>query len=98
MAMESRQHARGSCYTGKRVKTAVLFFSDAALLTDDRGVYRIEGLPSGRYFVGAVENNSGGERTLPRDGAGLVTAYHPAALSVRTPPLLASRPAVKLAR
>ena len=54
----------------------VLFFTDKAVLTDDRGVYRIEGLPSGKYVVGVVENHAGGDKTLPLDSAGLVTAYH----------------------
>lgn len=79
---EPATHARIVLYRQKG-QTPALFFTDAALFADDRGIYRIEGLPSGQYFVGAVENHSGGERTLPRDGAGLVTAYHPAATSVR---------------
>ena len=79
---EPATHARIVLYRQKG-ETPVLFFTDASLLTDDRGIYRVEGLPSGQYFVGAVENHAGGERTLPRDGAGLVTAYHPAATSVR---------------
>jgi hypothetical protein len=79
---EPATHARIVLYR-KKGQTPVLFFTDSASFTDDRGAYRIEGLPSGNYFVGAVENNSGGEKTLPRDGAGLITAYHPAALSVR---------------
>ena len=60
-------------------KTASLFVVAHAFRTDDRGVYRIEGLPSGQYFVGAVENHSGGGNTYPRNSPGLVTAYHPSA-------------------
>ncbi|HET6978334.1 MAG TPA: carboxypeptidase-like regulatory domain-containing protein [Pyrinomonadaceae bacterium] len=57
----------------------VLFFPEHPIFTDDRGIYRIEGLPAGQYIVGGTENNSGGANTLPRESAGLVTAYHPAA-------------------
>ncbi len=67
----------------QRGETPVLFFLNQTIFTDDRGVYRIEGLPSGQYIVGGIENNSGGGKTYPRDvSAGLVTAYHPAAPSV----------------
>lgn len=60
----------------------VLFFPNIWEFTDDRGIYRIEGLPSGEYFVGAVENNSGGRNQYPRDAAGLVTAFHPSAYNL----------------
>ena len=63
-------------------QTAVLFFTNTGFFTDDRGVYRIEGLPAGQYFVGAVENHAGGGKTYPRDAVGLVTAYHPDVTSV----------------
>lgn len=63
-------------------ETFVLFFPNNPIFTDDRGIYRIEGLPAAQYVVGGIENHAGGEKTLPRDGAGLVTAYHPAAPSV----------------
>ena len=53
----------------------LLYFTNKAVVTDDRGVYRIEGLPSGKYVVGVVENHAGGNKKLPRDSAGLVTAY-----------------------
>ena len=62
-------------------QTAALFFARNFGFADDRGVYRLEGLPPGQYFVGAIENHSGGN-ALPRDSAGLVTAYHPAAPNV----------------
>jgi uncharacterized protein (DUF2141 family) len=74
---EPATHAQIVLYRQKG-QTSVLFFFDHPVFTDDRGVYRIEGLPAGQYFVGAIENHSGGN-TMPRDAAGLVTAYHPAA-------------------
>jgi hypothetical protein len=63
-------------------QTPVLFFTGSPFYTDDRGVYRIEGLPSGEYYVGAVENHAGAGKTYPRDAIGLVTAYHPDVTSV----------------
>ena len=62
--------------------TPALFFARDWGFTDDRGVFRVEGLPPGEYFVGAVENNAGGSDFFPRDSAGLVTAYHPATTSI----------------
>ncbi len=60
-----------------------LVFTQRPRMTDDRGYYRIEGLPAGRYFVGAVENHSHGNNSSNNAG-GLVTAYHPAASSIRS--------------
>ncbi len=68
-------------YRRKR-NLAAPFFTDP-VTTDDRGAYRIEGIPPGDYFVGIVERHAGGEKLLPREGAGLAAAYHPAAKSVR---------------
>ena len=78
---EPATHAQIVLYRQKG-QTPTLFFLDTSLFTDDRGVYRIEGLPAGQYIVGAVENHSGGGKTLPRNAAGLVTAFHPAAPNV----------------
>ncbi|MGH9837341.1 MAG: hypothetical protein ACREEM_00980 [Blastocatellia bacterium] len=47
-------------------------FADAMMETDDRGVYRLYGLPAGRYLVGA-----GGERWVQRANGSLPTTYHP---------------------
>jgi hypothetical protein len=80
---EPATHARIVLYR-QRGQTRVLFFRAASLITDDRGIYRIEGLPAGQYFIGAVENHSGGDQTFPRNGSGLVTAYHPSATSIDT--------------
>lgn len=60
----------------------VLFVSFSSLFTDDRGVYRIEELPPGQYVVGAIENHISSEIGFPKDGGGLVTAFHPAASTV----------------
>ena len=77
---EPATHAKLVLYRQKD-QSSVLFFLENPLFTDDRGVYRIEGLPPGQYVVGAIENHSGNEKTFP-DGGGLVTAFHPAAANV----------------
>jgi hypothetical protein len=74
---EPATHAQLVLYRQKNQSSA-LFFLDHQVFTDDRGVYRIEGLPAGEYAVGAIENHAGG-RSRPIDAAGLVTAFHPAA-------------------
>ena len=78
---EPATQARIVLYRQKGQSAAPIFTENWAF-TDDRGVYRVEGLPPGDYFVGAVENHAGGVNVLPRDGTGLVTAFHPAALNV----------------
>lgn len=65
----------------QRGETVSLFFPPHAFKTNDQGVYRIEGLPAGQYFVGAVENHSGGN-VFPRESGALVTAFHPTATNV----------------
>src|SRR5690349_11398167 len=75
---EPATHAQIVLYRQKG-QTPVLFFLDHPVLTDDRGVYRIEGLPAGEYVVGAIENSRAGLNTLPHDAAKLVTAFYPAA-------------------
>lgn len=77
---EPATHAQLVLYRQKN-QTFALFFLDRQLFTDDRGVYRIEGLPAGQYVVGAIENHAGG-KTTPLDAPGLVTAFHPAATTV----------------
>lgn len=46
--------------------------ADAMMETDDRGVFRLYGLPAGRYLVGA-----GGERWVQRANGAPPTTYHP---------------------
>jgi hypothetical protein len=59
------------------------FFTDPAR-TDDRGAYRVEGLPPGEYVVGVIEKGSGGENLLPRtEGSGLASRYHPSAANAK---------------
>jgi len=75
---EPATHAQLVLYR-QRGPTPVLFFLNRpGVFTDDRGVYRIEGLPAGEYFVGAIENHSGDSKQ-PGNAAQLVTAFHPAA-------------------
>jgi hypothetical protein len=77
---EPATHAAVVLYR-KKGESFSLFFPDQLIRTDDRGVYRIEGLAAGQYVVGASENNTG-RNTFPRFATGVVTAYHPAASSV----------------
>ncbi|MET0647273.1 MAG: carboxypeptidase regulatory-like domain-containing protein [Pyrinomonadaceae bacterium] len=59
------------------------YFTDLAR-TDDRGSYRVEGLPPGEYVVGVIEKGAGGKDLLPRtEGVGLASRYHPAAASAK---------------
>ena len=59
------------------------------VLTDDRGVYRVPGLPPGQYIVGAAEQKWGVELTERDDPDGgnllnralLTTSYHGGAMS-----------------
>lgn len=63
--------------------TLTRFFTDHAR-TDDRGAYRVEGLPAGDYVVGVVERGAGSPKLLPRvEGTGIAARYHPAASSAR---------------
>src|SRR5262249_50686893 len=78
---EPATHAQIVLYRQKE-QTPVLFFLEHPVFTDDRGVYRIEGLPPGQYVVGAIENHSGGDKAMPRDATGLVTAFYPTAQNV----------------
>jgi hypothetical protein len=69
-------------YTRKRGELT-RFFTDPAR-TDDRGAYRVEGLPAGEYVVGVIERGAGGEKLLPRtEGSGLASRYHPSAVSAK---------------
>ena len=59
------------------------YFTDL-VRTDDRGSYRVEGLPPGEYVVGVIEKGAGGKDLLPRtEGVGLASRYHPAAASAK---------------
>jgi protocatechuate 3,4-dioxygenase beta subunit len=48
------------------------FGNDPVMHTDDRGVYRLYGLPAGRYIIGA-----GGERSSFRANPRLPATFHP---------------------
>jgi hypothetical protein len=78
---EPATHAQIVLYRQKG-QTPVLFFLGDPVFTDDRGVYRLEGLPAGQYIVGATENHTGGDKVFPREGGGFVTAFYPAAANV----------------
>lgn len=48
-----------------------------ALRTNDRGTYRVDGLPEGEYFVGVVDGRRKLKLNGPREMRGFVTAYYP---------------------
>src|SRR6185503_9062706 len=51
--------------------------------TNDRGMYRIDGVPDGEYVVGVSVGNSSGERIDPiLQKAGLPNAYYPGVTSI----------------
>ena len=55
----------------------VPFFTEAAS-TNDRGMYRIDGLPDGEYFVGVAAGRLPlGKARGSQDEAGIPTAYYP---------------------
>lgn len=84
--------ARIVLYKQKGDSFAPLFVGgpDSIIHTDDRGAYRVEGLPPGKYLVGAVENHSGADG-VRRDET-LVTAYHPAATDARHAEVISVEP------
>ena len=87
---EPATHAHLVLYRQKG-QTFELFFLDHPIFTDDRGVYRIEGLPAGQYVIGAVENHTEADKVFPHDG-GLVTAFHPAAANVSAATVVSVQP------
>jgi len=61
--------------------TVVPFFAEA-LPTNDRGMYRIEGLPDGEYFVGVVVGRIAAMKMRRLDDVGVPTAYYPGVVDV----------------
>jgi len=51
------------------------------ILTNDRGMYRIDGLPDGEYFVGVVDAKSR-LSTKAFEARGVVTAYYPSVTGI----------------
>lgn len=50
--------------------------------TNDRGMYRIDGLPEGEYFVGVVDSIRRVVAATSSDAASIVTAYYPGVGSI----------------
>lgn len=50
--------------------------------TNDRGMYRIDGLPDGEYFVGVVTGKFTGSKVNRVDEKGIPTAYYPAVVNL----------------
>lgn len=62
--------------------TVIPFFSDP-ILTNDRGMYRIDGLPDGEYFVGVVVGQHSAQPVeMLRRNASLPTAFYPGVRSL----------------
>ena len=60
----------------RSVGKAIVPFFPKETRTNDRGMYRIDGLPEGEYFVGAAVGKSL-ESNSPRDAKGIPSAYYP---------------------
>jgi protocatechuate 3,4-dioxygenase beta subunit len=63
----------------RRSGRTVAVSRESARATDDRGQYRIIGLPPGSYLVGALAR---GDLTSADDAQGYVSSYHPATTSL----------------
>jgi hypothetical protein len=50
--------------------------------TNDRGMYRVDGLPDGEYFVGVVDGKGKAGQVDFRDLRGFVTAFYPGVSSI----------------
>ncbi|HEU4432982.1 MAG TPA: carboxypeptidase-like regulatory domain-containing protein, partial [Pyrinomonadaceae bacterium] len=61
--------------------TVVPFFAEA-LPTNDRGMYRIDGLPDGEYFVGVVTGRIAAMKVSRLDDVGVATSYYPGVVDV----------------
>jgi hypothetical protein len=59
------------------------FFLLETVMTNDRGMYRIDGLPDGEFFVGLVIRKGMADVDLPRGLNGIPTAYYPGVKSIR---------------
>jgi hypothetical protein len=62
----------------RRKGGVVVPFFAAEASTNDRGMYRIDGLPDGEYFVGVAAGRLGSPKTrISQDEVGIPTAYYP---------------------
>ena len=61
--------------------TVMPFFS-AAVMTNDRGMYRIDGLPEGDYFVSLLAGRKSANTVDPRGMSGVPMAYYPGVRSI----------------
>ena len=57
------------------------FFSEEEQ-TNDRGMYRVDGLPDGEYFVGVITGKISAEKMSRLEGQGVPTAFYPGVVSV----------------
>jgi hypothetical protein len=57
------------------------FFSEAEQ-TNDRGMYRVDGLPDGEYFVGVVAGQISAEKFDRFERSGVPTAFYPGVVSL----------------
>jgi hypothetical protein len=66
----------------RRKDNVVVPFFTHTEFTNDLGMYRIDGLPDGEYFLGVITGRSTAERNRRYEGAGVTTAYYPGVVSI----------------
>lgn len=66
----------------RRQNGVTLPFFSPPIYTNDRGMYRIDGLPAGEYFVGVVDSTRRYSDLGPARSRGVVTAYYPGVTAI----------------
>ena len=66
----------------RRKNGVTLPFYGVRVETNDRGMYRIDGLPEGEYFVGVVDSIGRVLSEEPDKETGVVAAYYPGGLNI----------------
>ncbi len=66
----------------RRKNGVTLPFYGLRVETNDRGMYRIDGLPEGEYFVGVVDSIGRVLSEEPDKETGVVAAYYPGGVSI----------------
>jgi hypothetical protein len=66
----------------RRKNGVTLPFFGVRVETNDRGMYRIDGLPEGEYFVGVVDSITKVFSEEPDKETGVIAAYYPVGVSI----------------
>ena len=66
----------------RRNNGVTLPFFGLRVETNDRGMYRIDGLPEGEYFLGVIDSIQTVLTDEPNEQTGIVTAYYPGVFSI----------------